>query len=983
MADDDIVPQKFDLKKVKVTPVSDDAAPVKFDLKKITVKPLGEQDFHVDGEGNYQMAGADGKYIPVSYSQVQAASEAGYNMHPTDRIKYVNDSAADVKLKNQSPAPGVKVVGKNSAGQNILAPEEPQQQGSAVGRFLSSAGSAIGGAAKGAYQAVVDDAKTPEEQAIVARFPASPVQAHAALVAYRMGVAPAIEQGKKTVEELKQSAPTSLHPTQEQLWHRQKAGGHALATVLPVVGPWAAQVAEQSGTQIGSGDVAGGVGTLAGNAALYEAPHAIGKGAELVAKAPRATLEAVTDTSPRGIKEIAEEVQKKNEEAKQKAQEQSEKAQKEYDDKKAEADHATTGREIGRKYDIKQTAQEQAADHQQKTADVEAHNARVWDKTSKKYMQDVKDVRDANQKTVAKHVEEKQRIEDENKAAEHALELRRSEEAGLEKDTTDYFTKEDAVKDKVKGAADAKWQPVHQTLDDKTIDGGDIEKPLAKIIEISPEVRREISQLIPDPADVDPESNYGKERQRVMESSGYPKGTRYFDLPEAKRIDIDKMTASSGFEPDPIDFDPTVGVGLTFDKVHRAQSVIGRNIRNGRYGYEGPLLGEMIQLQKILHNAESKIAADHGMTAVLDEARKATREYQEAFGRARNTPKSQVDIRKQQANPEQFKEEQEEERVAAASKHDPDLGKEYEKVKQRREALKKLKTEDQLRKSIQRVPQPPTEGDLRPGYSLKSFPVYEPPTIDDLRDSHRLKPRPSLPPAGAAAQAVKEPERVSPGNEPQPVIPKTETISPEDYQARKIEHIKATARNLRATGLRRGLYATLTGLPFAVIELFKGAGAAGATEAALGGIAAGGVVLAGSHILANLIERPDVTAWLSRVTEKDAAVWDKLPPEQKALFTQDMKQLVDAANKKGVKVSPAMAAFVAGSAASQQDKKSPGPQSSVKASPKDMLAQAAALQDSFHRGGFAQNPSSAPVAQQASAQITHRFNPTTGQIEAA
>jgi hypothetical protein len=128
-------------------------------------------------------------------------------------------------------------------------------------------------------------------------------------------------------------------------------------------------------------------------------------------------------------------------------------------------------------------------------------------------------------------------------------------------------------------------------------------------------------------------------------------------------------------------------------------------------------------------------------------------------------------------------------------------------------------------------------------------------------------------------------------------------------------------------------------------------------------------------MLANLLERPDVTAWLSKVTEKDVAQYEKLPPEQKALFTQDMKTLVDAAKTKGIEVSPAMRAFVAGTVASQ--KKDPLD---------DVKDKASELQQQMHKSGLAPAPKETPVAPpgpQSSTKITHKFNPSTGEIEAA
>ena len=908
-------------------------------------------------QGRYNMS-ANGKTIPIPYSFVGSAAKAGYVMSPEDRQTYIRDAAADPNL-------GAGIVGRNSAGQPIFGEKPVEQPG-----FFSTTGNVLKQSAESVGK-LFDPRLTLEEKERNAKSgPLAYLWDQIAYIPERLAEGQ-IAEGQQAKEEWqKAGVPLSRMPrTRDEQYHREQAIRHATAAAIPLVGPWVEQAATKTAEMWGEGNYRGAAGNVVGNVIVAEAPRIIGKGVIALRDAPRATAEAVTGTGPQEIRNIAEETAQKNEEAAQKADDANAKAQQEFDNEKIEAEHDTTGREIGRKYDIHQTAQEQAEQYRKEGTEVDAHNARVWEKTSKKYVQDANKVKADNQETLDKYDAEKQRINQENTAAEHLLEMRRTAEENLQRDTTNYYAREDAVGAKARSDANAKWNPVHQSLDPETIDGGDIKKPLDKILDISPEVRREIRQLIPDPEDVDPESAYGKERQRVMQSSGYPKGTNYFDLPEEKRTDIDKMTASSGLTPEPVDLDPQAGVGIPFDKIHRAQSIIGKNIRNGRYGYEGPLLGEMKQLQKILHDAESKIAAAHGKTAELDDARQATREYQEAFGRARNTPKSQADLRKQQANPDQFREENEQERVELAEKFDPSLATEYEKVKAQREALKNMKTEDQLRKSIQQVPQPPTVGDPRSGYSLKPVPVYEPPTIGDLRPGFALKPRPSLPPPSAAVLAVREPERASPGPEPKPVVPETKTISPEDFREREKLNTKATAKMLRSTGLRRALYATLTGLPFAVIEFFTRAGATGAGEAAVGGLAAGGVVLAGSHMMANLLEKPGVANWIAKLTPHDAAAFDKLPPEQKALFTEDMKQLLQAAKAKGMEVSPAWSIFIAGTGAPQKPTLDDLKKQVQKAKPQLPTPQPTVAA-----------PAPGPQSSVTPAGVTHLYDDRTGRI---
>ena len=620
---------------------------------------------------------------------------------------------------------------------------------------------------------------------------------------------------------------------------------------------------------------------------------------EAPGKIGRSTVEAITNTQPRYVKAVGEEALGKALEHKEATQE-----------------------ELGKRSDA----------HDKEVAKVKEHNARVAEK----------------------HKVASEKIQMERKAAEHALELRRSEEAGLEKDATDLFKKVDVTKAKVKAAADAEWNPIHQALDDKTIDGGDIEKPLAKIIKISPEVQREINQLIPDPSDAAPDSQYAQDRAAIMKSQGI-KGS-YWELDPDKRAIIDRIAESSGFAPEPIDLDPKAGVGIPFDKVHRAQSIIGRNIREGRYGYEGSLLGEMKQLQKTLYNAESRIATDNGMSADLDDARQATREYHEAFGRDRSVPKNNPDNLKKGADIEKFKADEEQELLDAVSKHDPTLAQDYKKVKERREATKKMKTEDQLRESL---PQP-----------------IPPPSVNHPVDTYRLKPEP-------------EPFNPKPVERDEPTGPRKHDVAgktlwkedelkdkqaPVDYATKKAEKLKAFQKTTRDYGLRRAIYASFTSIPAAIVTALLGKPGVAALEAGVGP-----AVLLGSQLLANLMDKPEVAAWVEKVTPKDVAEFDKLPPAQKALFTQDMRDLADAARKKGIRVSPALNQFVSKPAVKAATRVAGG-YAGVSGSTQPNLEQIKKKAQELQTQPPPQESAPGPQSG-AKPAWTHVFNPSTGQIE--
>jgi hypothetical protein len=194
----------------------------------------------------------------------------------------------DVGDRHGALPEGVRVMGKNSAGQNIYGTTDTGPHGSAARRFLSSAFDAVKGTVSGLYHGLVEGPQNERE----ARIESGSVLGPLDLRVDRFLIQPMMAEGRKAAEEFRQAEPWNLHPSPEALRHRQLAGGHALATIIPGLGPAAAGVAEKIGTQAGTGDYAGAAGTLAGNAAMYAAPEALGK----VARS-----ELITRSIPKGI----------------------------------------------------------------------------------------------------------------------------------------------------------------------------------------------------------------------------------------------------------------------------------------------------------------------------------------------------------------------------------------------------------------------------------------------------------------------------------------------------------------------------------------------------------------------------------------------------------------------------------------------------------------------------------------------------------
>lgn len=964
-------PKKFDMK--DAIPIGSQA-PATFDMSDAV--PI-ENDFTANekGEGTYEMAGPDGKKkVKIPYSMISTASQAGYKMTDADRARYVKDAGADTTLNEGTNNPkGSTIVGKNSAGQPIYG---PKGQGSALGQFADAELGAVGGAIKGVARSLWP-VPTEEEKQRGLTTPYDTIMRYPERLAQ-----PNVDMMQQAEEDAKAG-------------HTSEAIGHGVASVIPVIGPWAAQVGEQLGQQVGAGNYAGALGTVVGNAMVAEAPKVIGEGVTKTvagirnAEPLRSTAKAMTNTSPRELRKLAEEAHAKNVKAAQDHLEVSQKAA-----------ETTRGKELAHGAEERQANEAAHAEHQEKVATVKAKNRQVMEKHNK----EVSDVQEHNKKVKEKHEQATKQVELENSGAEHALELRRQGEQQLEADTAAYYAKEDAVKARVKADTDTKWNPVHSKLDAQTIDGGAIRTPLDAIIDISPEVAREVRQLIPDPEDADPASPYAQKRAEILKALGHPEDA-YSKMDDFNRANIDRAVAAEGFTPDPIDLDPQDGVGVPFDKIHRAQSIIGRNIRNGKYGYEGPLLGEMKQLQKVLHQAESQIAANNGMTADLSAARQATREYHEAFGRERNTPKNQPDVRKQQANPEQFKEDNDQDRLDAAKKHDPSLVTDFEKVKSQRDQLKKMKTEDQLRKSLKQAPKPPTVGDLREGYNLKPPPDAPVMTRRDAQGNlyqlkngnwiagdetgikHQLTIEPSEPvltvkDADGQMYRLRDekwelipqprPQELTsltadsdrPDRAEQPNRPVDEKV---DLLADRAKKIQEAAEYQRKHGIARAVNALYYTVPSAIMALFLAE--SGHIGWALGEASAPLAILGMSQKIVGLLDKPSVVNWISKVTAKDVIEFQKLPPEQQALFKDDLRILATAAKKKGIKVSPAMSAFIGGAAASQQQKPkiedeevveadpSRGVKSVtlpvVKNTPKELLEQSKVLQESFRNSGFA------------------------------
>ncbi len=584
---------------------------------------------------------------------------------------------------------------------------------------------------------------------------------------------------------------------------------------------------------------------------------------DLAPRAARGAADAVAGTGPRVTKAlVAKTVADNAADATEAAKENKLSADK-YQTDAALAKHENTGRELAHIQDLKAEAEKirnkdagdaakLKADHEKALSDAREHNARV----------------------AAKHKEAVARVQGENAAGENTLQMRQQAEQTAQDDAREYYKKENAVAAKSKAAENSAWSKWRGKMKGATMDGGIIEGQLKKLSQTSPEVERVLHQLTPRGDEVDPGSSYALARKGIAAD--------YDTMSPDDQARVDTELDAAGFSPDTIEFDPQEGKPISVDQVQRTNSIIQRYIRSNQF--EGPLLGEMKQVSKVLRNAVSQASEAHGALGDLDAARVESIRHNQAFGRERPEPRTVKGERERWANPEEKKAVQEEERIEAAAKTDPTLADAARKARASRDALKKFPSEDQLRKTQKQVPRPPSEGDLREGYRLKPEPTAPAPRLTSGSAEER------------AAQTVRQPERVPRPPQPPVRLAAPRKVGAEDVQAAKAEAVANRADTFRNRG--GGLAST-----FLVLDGIRNAfhGNVAAIGEDIGARAAFGVA---KQSAARLLENPKVANWLSQATPRDVA---QIPADLRG----DFPALVKAAQAKGIKVSPALLGIAA------------------------------------------------------------------------
>jgi hypothetical protein len=304
-----------------------------------------------------------------------------------------------------------------------------------------------------------------------------------------------------------------------------------------------------------------------------------------------------------------------------------------------------------------------------------------------------------------------------------------------------------------------------------------------------------------------------------------------------------------------------------------------------------------------VRDTETALSKEAGADKELAAARKLHGPYKDTFVNSPNEPATTAGTVQAKVTPEFKKESALKKQLGMLGKYDASIPQLAEHIDNLRTGLKELPEEGPLREKLKPLP---------PGPRMEEIPA--PPAIGDAREGYRLQPEPAAP--APAEETIEQPERAEHPNRPTEITPKVQTLGPEEIRANRAAQAQASAEQLRRLGVRRALNALFYTVPGAVLSTLLGHPGWAIAE-----VAQAPVVLLGSHALANLLERPEFSEWLGKVTPKDLQAIEKLPPEERAVFTQNMRQAVDMAQKKRMHVSPALTAFVVGSAATTKTPK--------------------------------------------------------------
>lgn len=766
---------------------------------------------------------------------------------------FVPKSSPSVAASTSAPASGNidlsgGFVAKSAPATGLSTPTEKLFGKNPVWDAVSNVGRHIADAVTIPFHMITDEPKGGVEQTVDALGPGT-------LPIYRFLVSQGKSSKDALTEAVKQAKAGNIGPGKDYdaQGNYHPSAVSSVMDAIPVAGPMA-RGAETEARQKGV------VPALAGMATDFAAPETLIRGGGLamhaigdMASAPvEGVARAVTGTSERATKNLVRETAGKNATAIKDAADA---------DITNTADHFNDVRDV-----LAQNEATRASDQFTHSAAQQAADTANQD-LAETHEQKAGRVATTNAQLALQHAEDTELDRQHNEALQKTAEMRDQTQAELAQKTQSYFDKEAEVKARVKSENDANWADWREKVHGKEVDMEPITERIQKLTTKFPEVDQILRETSFEPEEGSPAMDkFEKERKSIMENLGYDGD--YNTLPNKQKMQVDDLIDKMGIKDVAgEDFDPQGTKPLTVDKVHDLKTQIGWKLFRNEYAPN--IKRAMQQIYNVLQHSESTASIEAGALPDLLKARDSHAAYQEGFGRTKPMRMTQDEMRMKQANPDAWKKQQEDARVAAAAIHEPSLADDYKEVQKLRTRMKTFKSDEDLQKQMKKPPEPPK--------------FLEPPAAPELKEVNQ-----------ANISALKEPPDV-----PEPVAPKLDVVTPETLEAGRRD--SAITRAGKLADFTQYKAATLAGSGIALLkgvsDLIAGSGTHFASNAKWG--LTGAATVVGLHLIGKLLESDKVVNMLAKPTRGDFEAVMKLPSEQRAGIESALQKLNAEAKRTG------------------------------------------------------------------------------------
>lgn len=363
-----------------------------------------------------------------------------------------------------------------------------------------------------------------------------------------------------------------------------------------------------------------------------------------------------------------------------------------------------------------------------------------------------------------------------------------------------------------------------------------------------------------------------KQREKISEQTF---GRPYGNLTDTERKAIDEHVADIG-----IDLSDPGLANVPATRLHGWKSQLERAVRTTKDGTIRYAIGKVLDSVRQL---ETEASVKAGAGEELQNARALTGPYFEAFFKSPDDLPPEAARSLKQQTPEQVKAQGEADRLNRIAAYDPSI-------------LSLSHHIDNLAEALRNTPKPRSLQDLPARPVAQPLPKHGP--------QKEFTPEPFKPVELPKPSRVEHPDR-----------PETIRVGPEEAQAVREQAVNKAAEWLRN---RSTWIATSAIIGRMMWENLHGRISEGA-EAVVMGMATYYTV----GKIADFIEKPEVTRWLAEPPQRDLQELMKLPEDQRKSVQEAMRPGIEIAKAKGVKVAPALLAFVSGIAATRVPVKAP------------------------------------------------------------